>query len=83
VDRTNISILLATALLGVLLYIVRQIGNTGIEAVAPLPREPSPEVAAAGSTRVVAAPQTTESALPIIDGAPALKEYLDSLGLNG
>ena len=82
-DRTNISILLATALLGVLLYIVRQIGNTGIEAVAPLPREPSPEVAAAGSTRVVAAPQTTESALPIIDGAPALKEYLDSLGLNG
>lgn len=82
-DRTNFSILLATALLGVLLYIVRQIGNTGLDYVTPPPLEPDRQAAAADSTRVVAAPQTTESALPIVDGAPALAALLDSLGLDG
>lgn len=82
-DRTNISILLATALLGVLLYVVRQIGNTGLEAVTPPQLDPDPTVAAADSTRVVATPQTTESALAIIDGEPALAAFLDALGLNG
>jgi hypothetical protein len=83
VDRTNISILIATALLGVLLYVVRQIGDTGLAAVTPPPRQADPAVAAAGTTRVVAAPQTTESALPIVDGASSLASLLDDLGLNG
>lgn len=81
-DRTNISILLATALLGVLLYIVRQFGNTGLDAVTPPALSPDPQAAAADSTRVIARPETTASALPIVDGPNTLRALLDSLGLD-
>ncbi len=81
-DRTNISILLSTALLGVLLYVVRQFGNTGLEAVTPPARDAMPRAAAAGSTRVVATQETMASALPIVDGPATLGALLDSLGLD-
>lgn len=81
-DRTNVSILLATALLGVLLYVVRQIGNTGLEAVTPPSAAPDPQAAAADSTRVIATPETTTAALPVIDGLSTLHTLLETLGLD-
>ena len=81
-DRTNISILLATALLGVLLYVVRQFGNTGLDAVTPPARAPDPRAAAADSTRVIAAPETTAAELPVVDGLITLRALLDTVGLD-
>ena len=75
-DRTNISILLSTVLLGVLLYIVRQIGEQGLEAVTPPPRTQAPEAATADTMTVVASRATLESELRIIDSPAALRDLL-------
>jgi hypothetical protein len=82
VDRTNVSILLACVLLGILLYIVRQIGNEGLQSVTPADRSRTPPVASAESTRVVATPVTTRSELPVVDGPTALRALLDTIGID-
>jgi hypothetical protein len=82
VARTNISILTATVLLGVLLYIERQIGNAGLESVTPQTSQPAPPPVAAETTRIVASPATLSGELPVIDGVTTLRSFLEIVGID-
>jgi hypothetical protein len=81
VSRTNISILLATALLGVLLYVVRQIvvdqpvEPIEVPVASPAPEQADPEPA---PVRV----DDSGEALPVIDSLAALRAVLIEQGMD-
>lgn len=83
-SRTNISILLATALLGVLLFLLRQIfDQQPVAPVAvPVVAEPPPAAAPAPPPPATDDAPAAPAGPPLLDGPAALRALLENRGLD-